>query len=877
MALLEAARSFILAQDGQLILSEGSVYRGFIQWMNPVWMTNGIVKTCSIWGKLSQNSDAPPADWTKTHFDDSGWFHWREPRVVQHLAGTDIRRYDLDQYGVFRSMWVGLLCLRGSFLVTDPDKTGDMQLRVEFRGGLVAYMNGKEIGRAFLPPDRPLSPETLADPYPEQAFTTASGEPWKNSLSGVPKEADTLKRFNHRIRNAHFLVPRSALVKGRNILALEIHRAPKPRAKGCELSECGLVRLALTGGPGAVPAVHRPRGIQVWNVNSAARVSPLGGAIVGRIWQGTEVSIRAYPLSWGPHGEPLSAIRLVAPRNGVGSGQIVVSSDAPITRLSASVEVFRQVDGTNTIGQSAVEILYGTVPKKWPTHLGRDECVSVMDILLNRPPEHVAAIVSQSEAEREIGRGGAQQLWIDSGAVVPIWVRVRVPAQAPAGDYESVLTLTTATGLLAHVPLTLRVAAWVAPNPRDFRLLTAALHSPDTLALWYQVPLWSDAHFQYMDRTLQYMGEIGGRVVYVPLIAGAEWFRNAQGMVYWVKTDTGEYTYDFSVLERYLDMAQKHLTIEVVCLYVGEFGGRHGKVGATLREPDGRVSLLPLPEYKPTDSAVSFWKPVMTETLQRLAKRGLADKAVVGLIWEQPTQQKSADPIALFHKVWPELKLAQIAHYGGQKGGFGNVPFGHVMSVWGNYTPQKSKLYGARDLPIKVVWHPRADGIYDIRPIASPAVWLRVAERAADGCMGLGPVGMDFWNLPGRGTLEGAGAWNLSMSVQTASALLAPGPDGPATTVRYELFRQGVQEAEARYLIENALRDPTAKAKLGNTLVTKGWNVLAERNRIMSFVGVGQRMAQGEGWRWFTGSGWEDSSFALYSCAGDVANALKSQ
>lgn len=865
-----------IAQDGHAILSEASVYRGFVQWMKPVTITNGAAKECPVWGNIERNSEPPPTGWVKPEFNDSSWFHWREPRVAQNLAGTEIRRYDLDQYGFFRSTWTGLLCLRGRFMVSDPAKTGDMKLLVEFRGGLVAYMNGKEVGRSFMPKAGEINPDTLADEYPEEAFTmSTNGAPWKHGLSAVPKDADGLKRVNTRIRKAELAIPASSLLKGSNILALEIHRSPKFREKGFELSECGLVSLKLVGGAGATPAVDRPKGLQVWNVSSLARVTPFGGAMVGRIWAGGEVSIRGYPLSWGPHGEPLSAIQLVAPRNGVCAGQVVVGSDAAIKGLVASAEGFKQVGGKGTIPASSVEILYGAIPAHWPVDLGRDESATMMDALMEKPPAEVPAIAGKTESEREIGRGGAQQTWVDSGAIAPVWVRVRVPGDCPAGEYSGTLGIKTAAGELAKVPLRLRVADWTAPKPRDFQGLTGAIHSPDTVAAQYKAPIWSDKHFELMERSLRYAGEIGGRVAYVPLIAGAEWFHNEQGMVYWVKKDDGGHKYDFRVFDKYLDMVQKHLKIEVVCLYVADFGGMlRSKVGASVLGPDGKVSLLQLPEYKPTPEAVAFWKPVVSEALDRLNKRGLGSNVVMGLIWEQPGPGKCADTIELFKQVWPEMKLAQIAHYGGQKGGFGGVAFGHVMSVWGNCTPQKSKIYGARDLSVKLIWHPRADGVYDVRPIAAQGAMLCIAEQATVGCMGFGPVGMDFWNLPGRGCMEGAGAWNLSMSINTAAALLAPGPDGPVTTSRYELFREGVQECEARYLIEKAMADPAGKAKLGDELLKKCKEVLDERRLAASFVSAGQRMAQGEGWRWFEGSDWETRTFKLFTCAGEVSKAL---
>jgi hypothetical protein len=54
--------------------------------------------------------------------------------------------------------------------------------------------------------------------------------------------------------------------------------------------------------------------------------------------------------------------------------------------------------------------------------------------------------------------------------------------------------------------------------------------------------------------------------------------------------------------------------------------------------------------------------------------------------------------------------------------------------------------------------------------------------------------GMDFWGLPGIGCLH------RSLGMLTASipvSMTVPGPDGPLPTVRFQMYREAVQETEA--------------------------------------------------------------------------------
>ena len=128
------------------------------------------------------------------------------------------------------------------------------------------------------------------------------------------------------------------------------------------------------------------------------------------------------------------------------------------------------------------------------------------------------------------------------------------------------------------------------------------------------------------------------------------------------------------------------------------------------------------------------------------------------------------------------------------------------------------------------------------------------------------------------------------------TGLLAPGPDGAVGTSRLEVFREGLQECEARIAIESALVDEARKAKLGPALAARAQEVLDHRHRCLwlargaaeadldkpGFVadykdfdyGVAMRWDMGAGNRWFIASGWQDRSSDLFRAAGEVAAKL---
>jgi len=99
-------------------------------------------------------------------------------------------------------------------------------------------------------------------------------------------------------------------------------------------------------------------------------------------------------------------------------------------------------------------------------------------------------------------------------------------------------------------------------------------------------------------------------------------------------------------------------------------------------------------------------------------------------------------------------------------------------------------------------------------------------------------------------------------SIPFASYYAQPGPDGPTATIRYELFREGLQEAEATILIAEAAE--TKADRLGRELADKCRRIYVERiNAVRTARGV---LRGNEDF-----SGWQTRSAELYAAAAEVA------
>ncbi len=280
--------------------------------------------------KAPTGTAPPPPGWHDVDFDDSPW-----PRARPPLFTRGTRE-------------IALICARAKFHVSDPASAGPMTLKLTYRGGALVRLNGTELARGHLPKGR-VDFDTPGQGYPKEAYVGPEGRQLRWIGFGDPeKHAD---RFALRDRTLALTVPPSALRKGLNVLALELHRAPASEtlytAKYLDdrryslWDMIGLEQVELWAPPGAKvsPNVSRPRGLQVWN-----------HAVFGSV----------HNVDFGDPNDRLRAIEIVAARNGVFSGQVVVGSDGPIRGLRGAVTALTGPGGSS-IPAEAVRVRYGLV------------------------------------------------------------------------------------------------------------------------------------------------------------------------------------------------------------------------------------------------------------------------------------------------------------------------------------------------------------------------------------------------------------------------------------------------------------------------------------------------------------------------------------
>ena len=886
---------------------------GGLQPMDLRWLQGTRVLQKFLWA--SEPTPPAPKNWAEVAFDDTGWL--RGPARMSCQTPLMSR-----------------LCLRGEFEVTDPSKAGDLELRLAYRGGVIVYLNGKEIARRDMVAAGPGKP-LLARGYSAEAFTVKSSGGGERGQPPRESEQETALR----VRSVSVTIPSQSLQKGVNVLGLEIVRAPyhqvveETKGKGgsrycpydpvfntCQIES---VQLRATTGQGLVSGATRPKGLQVWNN------SMLGAD---------------YDLDFGEAGA-LLPVRLVGARNGSYSGKVVVGSTEPIRKLKATSGEL--TCGGKIIPASAVRIRYG-IP--W----GRESGVNGQRTIYRAsvpefncyptPPTMLGALAEQPLEEFPVlapASGSAKLTLPDQptpvpGAVVPVWVTVDVPKDAAAGLYKGQITIQAEGETQRVVPVELEVMGYTLPDPQDYRTVMELIQSPDTLVLEYGVKLWSEEHFNLIAKSMKLMHEVGVPIVYVPLIAQTN-HGNEESMVRWIKTGEGGYDWDFSAMDKYLDLAANHMgKPRVVCfiawdIYLGGEGGGYkdtwghnqrsvelrkqyiGK-GAVVTMLDPKTREISTDNLPPYDDPVSktAWRKLFSELRARMAKRGWEKAMMVGLLsddWPNDAERR------FYSEVTGDLPWVSHSHVPVTRDGDkaedgivitaatsqGNAKVDRVGFRVGYHSAVLLDSFATNDPPLgsQRGWTRTDMGCYQPRyEGGQPASrWRQMMEMNITARqIGIGRGGADLWpairDRNGRrvGTVSNRYPQSAWRNLDIPWSMLAPSPTGPAATHRFEALREGIQECQARILLEEALTSEATKQKLGAELVKRCETLLVERTQFMlkaighlqinnswgHLTGPGpiNRQDGVMGHRWYVSSGWQDRSRQLYQLAGEVARKL---
>ena len=786
----------------------------------------------------------PPAEgWHRPEFDDSTWPHLRKPDGVgspaQYTVGTSER-----------NGWLRGVFLRFCFEIPNPAAAGTVTFTADYIGGLRAFVNGEEIARGHLPAGD-LGPETMADEYPQEAYVVPLAELSEKekarykSWGGYTTSADEVTPVGSRLYRARnrtidpMAIPQKLLRQGTNVLAIELCAAPLHPyvlkewfgyrdVVDRQWEHARLSRLAVRGASQDVPSgLRRPTGVQIWTEDMIRRLFS--------------------PEYLEPGAAP-GVVRLVGARNGTYSAQVVVGTDKELDNVKViaselkgragrtlpaeSVRIFgmkpRPMSDISSLGEGRiigsrmVEIGGGNSRYGgWSAPKTRALVRFAPEALDNRPAENAALAWLQYFDWITAALPGR----IPANSCQPYWLSVKVPAAAAPGLYHGTVRVEGPAFPAATLPLELEVLDWEVPDPRGFQTLVAVEQSPYGVAKQYRVPRWSGKHWALIEASLRQLARVGNDLWFVPVLLETEFGNRDDSMIKWIRKKDGSLAFDYTILDRYLDLIVKHCGpprfLSIVVMHGFQGGAAEVKV---LDEASGREQRLSLGPNVP--GREKHWQPFARSLYRHLVAKGLGQAMFWGYGWDQDGDPQLKE---LLRQFVPEVFWicgahdAHIALAGGvpdpsftmfyKQTFYANVwmgkqqassePFYKVVENIQSFLIGAESQKGWRVRDQVLLCTPRTDsGAIVVNGTSTPWTFRIFPERAIfTGYRGTGRVGGDYW----AGSYHDGCRYHGGAPGFSIMKCLWPGPDGAESSARFEAMIEGLQELEARIFAEQTL------------------------------------------------------------------------
>jgi len=348
--------------------------------------------------------------------------------------------------------------------------------------------------------------------------------------------------------------------------------------------------------------------------------------------------------------------------------------------------------------------------------------------------------------------------------------------------------------------------------------------------------------------------------------------------------------------------------------HMEKIGGRYGQgpmVTMVSPGPDGTTAteLLSLPSHLDAEASRPLWQPLFDQLRSRLRERGQEDIATLGLFHD--TWATKAE-VELFHEMTGGMPWTIQSHGGPAEGKrmYDVTPIAYQAVVWSvrfsddgadGHGRGKGILESFHGWNRPVLWSQFDRFSREEHPTTR---WLRYPEVCITGAQrGPGRLGAEYWRVlrDNRDRRTGRSYERYPESswrnLVIPEAVMAPGPGGAVATNRMEALRAGVQECEARIVLEHALTDAERKARLGTDLARRCEEHLQARHMMMwlslsNLQFYHTRPGSDKGWEttclarnwrnqanvgghnWFLSSGHQERTAELFALAGEVTRAL---
>lgn len=519
------------------------------------------------------------------------------------------------------------------------------------------------------------------------------------------------------------------------------------------------------------------------------------------------------------HPVDLSGIHVISGvRNEQQSFQVAVASKKDITGLWADITNLVSERG-DTLSAECIKVRY---VRYVPVQRARSEL-----IWTPRPEEVYGREVSGYGAPDVVGDPLMKLTSVDVPAyrAQPIWFTLQIPADLTPGTYHGLLNIHTEQ--YEDIPLHFAVNVYepVLPSPEDYSFFLDLWFNPNAVAAFNDVEPWSEAHWQKMEPYLEDLASRGAKTIAATIVPNTwtvEWLGGSRRpqtytgypeMVTWLRDGSGNWSFDYTIFDRYIETCFRHgidRRIDAFSLTPFEHKG-DWKIYYRHKEDNTAGTL----SFKhPEDGYKQIWKTFLKDFETHLDQKGWLDKTYLSFD-ESPREVMDMILSTVSESAPNFLKRFSIA------GKIETEPLAASHSLFYSFLPEKLSenddisrvLDNRRNDPQKTsTFYLCGEPAHPNTFAFSPAMEARMIPWLAAYYRLDGYLRWAYNNWTDKNPYHNP-VFNF---IQGDDYYVYPGKDGPVSSIRWELLKEGIEDFELLRITGSSRKEEAVELAVRN-------------------------------------------------------------
>lgn len=242
----------------------------------------------------------------------------------------------------------------------------------------------------------------------------------------------------------------------------------------------------------------------------------------------------------------------------------------------------------------------------------------------------------------------------------PVWVTIDVPTETLPGVYKGEAMIKAKGHAALSWSIDLEVLPAVLPPPAQWSFRLDLWQSPSAVAEYHKVRLWSPAHWAVLEPHLRMLADAGQKFVTTHIVQapwGDDWYVADNTMVEWIRMTNGAFRYDYTVFDKYVELATRcGIANAITCYTLLPTSGHKYRF---LDEATGEYLWQTIPPA--SDEYKAFWTPFLKDFAAHLKQRGWFERTYIGINENALSETRAA--ITLLKATEPGLKITYAGNY----------------------------------------------------------------------------------------------------------------------------------------------------------------------------------------------------------------------